>query len=82
MSINTLDSNSSGDIINLLSTDATRIEIGVLYLPYLIIGPIQIAVVVAIVLWKIGLYFLAGLVLLVLIIPLQAIIAKAYNKYR
>ena len=82
LSINTLDSNASGDIINLLSTDATRIEIGVLYLPYLIIGPIQILVVVAVIMWKIGVYFLVGLLLLLLIIPLQALIAKAYNNYR
>lgn len=38
LSLKTLDSKSAGDIINLLSTDATRIEYGIYYLPYLITG--------------------------------------------
>lgn len=82
MSINTLDSTFSGDILNLLSTDATRIEIGVLYLPYLFIGPIQILVVITVILKKIGVWFLAGLLLLLIIVPSQALVAKAYNKFR
>lgn len=38
LSLKTLDSKSAGDIINLLSTDGTRIEYGIYYLPYLITG--------------------------------------------
>jgi hypothetical protein len=40
LNINTLQSKSAGDIINLLSTDGTRIEYGVYYIPYLITGKI------------------------------------------
>ena len=65
-----------------MSTDATRIEIGVLYLPYLLIGPIQIVVVVYVIMKKIGIWFLAGLLLLLIIVPMQALVAKAYNRYR
>jgi ATP-binding cassette subfamily C (CFTR/MRP) protein 4 len=82
LSVKALDSNFSGDIINLLSTDATRIEIGVLYLPFLFIGPIQIVIVITVILQKIGVWFLAGLLLLLLILPIQALVAKAYNNYR
>ncbi len=82
LSVKALDSNFSGDIINLLSTDATRIEIGVLYLPYLFIGPIQIVIVITVILQKIGVWFLAGLLLLLLIVPIQALVAKAFNNYR
>ncbi len=38
LSLKSLDSKSSGDIINLLSSDTTHIEYGAYYLPYLIIG--------------------------------------------
>ena len=38
MSTTYLDANTSGDIINILSTDLTRIEFSILNMPYLVIG--------------------------------------------
>ncbi|CAF0837577.1 unnamed protein product [Brachionus calyciflorus] len=82
LSLKTLDSKSAGDIINLLSTDATRIEYGIYYLPYLITGPIQMVIVIVIIYMEVGLTFLAGLILLSLIVPAKALIARLYNKNR
>nr|UOU03341.1 ATP-binding cassette subfamily C4-1-2 [Brachionus rubens] len=82
LSLKTIDSKSAGDVINLLSTDATRIEYGIYYLPYLITGPIQMVIVIVIVYLEVGLTFLAGLLLLALIMPAKALIAKLYNKNR
>lgn len=82
MSVKSLDSKCSAEIVNLLSKEATQLEISVLYLPYLLIGPLQILVVIAIVLSRSGVYFLCGLALLLVIIPAQAIIAKAYQNYK
>ena len=45
-------------------------------------GPIQIVVVVVIILSEIGVTFLTGLFLLLAILPIKAILAKIYNKFR
>nr|APD26517.1 ATP-binding cassette transporter subfamily C member 4 X1 protein [Brachionus koreanus] len=82
LSLKTLDSKSAGDIINLLSTDATRIEFGMYFLPYLVTGPIQMVVVITIIYTKVGLSFLSGLLLLSLIVPAKWLILKQYNKFR
>ncbi|RNA09361.1 multidrug resistance-associated 4-like isoform X1, partial [Brachionus plicatilis] len=82
LSLKTLDSKSAGDIINLLSTDGTRIEYGIYYLPYLITGPIQMVIVIVIIYLEVGFTFLAGLLLLALIVPAKAFIVRQFNKYR
>nr|QUF59454.1 ATP-binding cassette transporter Abcc4-1 [Brachionus angularis] len=82
LSIKTLDSKSAGDIINLLSTDATRIEYGIYFLPYLITGPIQAIFVILVIYSQVGYSFLTGLLLLALIMPAKWLIAKTFNKFR
>ncbi|RNA19404.1 multidrug resistance-associated 4, partial [Brachionus plicatilis] len=82
LSLKTLDSKSAGDIINLLSTDATRIEFGMYFLPYLVTGPIQLVIVITILYLKVGATFLSGLLLLSLIVPAKWLILKQYNKFR
>lgn len=82
LSLKTLDSKSAGDIINLLSTDGTRIEYGIYYLPYLVTGPIQMIIVIIIIYLQVGLTFLAGLLLLSLVVPAKAFIVNQFNKYR
>jgi hypothetical protein len=67
----------------LLTVDTTRIETALHYLTFIAIGPIQIVVVVAIILSEIGITFLSGLFLLLAIfMPIKAILARIYNKFR
>nr|QNH67884.1 ATP-binding cassette transporter subfamily C member 4 X1 [Brachionus rotundiformis] len=82
LSLKTLDSKSAGDIINLLSTDTTRIEVGMHFLPYLITGPIQMAIVIIIIYQKVGLTFLSGLLLLLLVVPVKWTVLKQIKKFR
>jgi len=46
------------------------------------IGPLQAIIVVYLILSEIGVTFLAGFFLLLLILPVKALLAKIYNKYR
>ena len=82
MGVTSFESTSAGDICNLLAVDMTRIETGIMFVTYLLIGPIQSIIVVWVILHEIGVTFLAGFFLLILILPIKAILAKIYNTYR
>lgn len=45
-------------------------------------GPLQAIIVVYVILYEIGVTFLAGFFLLFAILPIKAILAKIYNKFR
>lgn len=82
MNVKDLDSKSAGDVINLLSSDSTRIEYGLYYLPFVFVLPIQLAIVVVIVLIEVGPTFLAGIIVILLSYPIKAIITNRYDSFR
>ena len=82
MTTNTLDSKTSGRMLNLLSNDATRIDNVLLYLPYFVIAPIQLACIVFLLVKKVDITYLAGLLVFVLYMPIQASTAKIFNYFR
>ena len=49
---------------------------------YLFVGPLQIVVVVSVILSQIGWTFLAGLIFLFALMPIKALLASIYNKFR
>lgn len=71
-----------GQLVNLVSNDVGRFDQAVLYLPYLIIGPLQVALVMA-VLWD-DLNYSApvSVSLLLVYIPYQGWIGKIFSKLR
>lgn len=77
MKSSTLDS-ENGFIVSLLSTDAARLESSFVFLPFFVIAPLQAMFVVYFMIQQIGVTFLAGLVLLVMFVPVQIIIGKLY----
>ena len=77
-----LNAKSAGDIVNLLATDTTRVEVASQYLMYIAVGPLQAIVVVAVILNEIGVSFLAGLLLLIAILPIKGILGRIFNRYR
>ena len=82
MSTTSLDSKSAGDVINLLSSDVTRIDFGFYYMPYLLAGPVQLIIVIVIVVMEVGPTFLAGTIVIILSYPIKALITTTYNSFR
>ena len=82
LNTSTLDSKVSGRILNLLSNDAARLDLVVYYLPYFVIVPIQVAAIVYFLIKMVDMTFLAGLIIFLIYMPLQAIMAKIYNYFR
>lgn len=76
LTTNVLDSKMSGRMLNLLSNDAARLDQVLLYLPYFIIGPLQVATVIYLLVKIIDFTFLAGFVIFLMFMPAQAVMAK------
>ncbi|KAL8559265.1 hypothetical protein ACOMHN_040389 [Nucella lapillus] len=73
---------STGHIVNLMSNDVGRFDKGVQLLHYLWIGPLQ-AVVVMVILWReLGASVVGGLVVLLLLIPVQGLMGRIFSKLR
>ncbi|XP_018014703.1 ATP-binding cassette sub-family C member 4, partial [Hyalella azteca] len=65
-----------GQMVNLLSNDVNRFDSSVIFLNYLWIGPLQL-IIVTLLLWDLlGWACMAGLVVIVLFIPLQSFMGK------
>lgn len=82
MNSNLLNSKLNGKMINLVTNDGARLESIVFFLPYIVIAPIQAIVIVNILIAKIDKSFLSGLFLLLVLIPVQTILAKVYSHFR
>jgi ATP-binding cassette subfamily C (CFTR/MRP) protein 4 len=82
LEISSLDGQSSGQIINLLGNDGTRIDNAVLFFPYLLIGPMQSIVVIILLIKMTDTSILSGLILLAFSIPAQALSGKLLDRLR
>ena len=80
--MSSLGGQSSGQIINLLGNDGTRIDNAVLFFPYLLIGPIQSIIIVFLLIKMIDASILSGLILLAFSIPAQALSGKLLDRLR
>ncbi|XP_064120685.1 ATP-binding cassette sub-family C member 4-like [Macrobrachium nipponense] len=61
-----------GQMVNLLSNDVNRFDTSIIFLHYLWIGPLQTLIVLGILWNEIGPSCLAGIMLLILFVPLQS----------
>ena len=82
MSSTEFDDKVSGQIINLLANDGMRIEVSVLFLPYIFIAPFQAIIVVIILVKIIDVSILSGLACILIAIPLQTITGKILDYLR
>ncbi|XP_042212324.1 ATP-binding cassette sub-family C member 4-like isoform X2 [Homarus americanus] len=71
-----------GQMINLLSNDVNRFDASFIFLHYLWIGPLQTMIVLSILWTELGPSCLAGLVILILFVPLQTWMGKVFSKLR
>uniref|UniRef100_A0A8C5AUE0 Multidrug resistance-associated protein 4 n=1 Tax=Gadus morhua TaxID=8049 RepID=A0A8C5AUE0_GADMO len=73
---------TTGQIVNLLSNDVSKFDDLTMFLHYLWVGPIQVAVVVALLWGEIGPSCLVGIALLIFLMPLQTQFGRMFSVYR
>ncbi|XP_061027210.1 ATP-binding cassette sub-family C member 4 isoform X2 [Eubalaena glacialis] len=77
-----LGKTTTGQIVNLLSNDVNRFDQVTIFLHFLWAGPLQ-AIIVTILLWmEIGISCLAGMAVLIILLPLQSCIGKLFSSLR
>ncbi|GFT55310.1 hypothetical protein NPIL_228742 [Nephila pilipes] len=82
LSQSALSRTTVGQMVNLLSNDVNRFDQSVVYLPYLIAGPIQTIIIIAVLWMHIGYASLAGVSVLLLYIPFQGLMGRLFSKLR
>lgn len=73
---------STGQIVNLMSTDGGRIDMATCYLHYLWSGPFQVVVILVLLFRLLRWAAFVGLAILCLAIPIQSKITTLLSKYR
>ncbi|XP_007942203.1 ATP-binding cassette sub-family C member 4 [Orycteropus afer afer] len=73
---------TTGQIVNLLSNDVNKFDQVTIFLHFLWAGPLQ-AIAVTVLLWmEIGISCLAGMAVLIILLPLQSCIGKLFSSLR
>ncbi|CAN7997610.1 unnamed protein product [Ixodes hexagonus] len=77
-----LSKTAVGQMVNLLSNDVNRFDQSVLFVPYLVAGPLQTAVITWVLWQHLGVSCLAGISFVLLYIPFQGCLGRAFSKLR
>ena len=72
----TISKRTAGYMVNLLSTDAEKLTLFTQYLCFILIGPLQVAIVAWLCYVKVGIPALIGLTIIVLQLPIQGCIIQ------
>ncbi|XP_026808487.1 probable multidrug resistance-associated protein lethal(2)03659 isoform X2 [Rhopalosiphum maidis] len=79
---NSQDQTTTGQIINLMSNDVNRFDISLLYVPFLLVGPLE-TIVVTYFLWQeVGVSSVLGVATLLVFIPLQIWLGSKTSEVR
>ncbi|XP_037617466.1 multidrug resistance-associated protein 4-like isoform X2 [Sebastes umbrosus] len=73
---------TTGQIVNLLSNDVNKFDDVTIFLHFLWVGPLQAAVVVGLLWVEIGPSCLAGMVILMFLMPTQTWFGRLFSKFR
>ncbi|XP_072478211.1 ATP-binding cassette sub-family C member 4 isoform X1 [Notamacropus eugenii] len=73
---------TTGQIVNLLSNDVNKFDHVTIFLHFLWAGPIQAVAVTALLWLEIGVSCLAGMVVLLILLPLQTCFGKLFSSFR
>ncbi|EAT33881.1 AAEL013848-PA, partial [Aedes aegypti] len=77
-----LGDTTAGQVVNLLSNDVGRLDLAVLFVHYLWIGPLETIVVTYLMYREIGISAVFGVIFLLMFIPLQAYLGKKTSVLR
>ncbi len=73
---------SKVDVLNLMSNDATRLELSSYFLSYVLVAPLQTIAIIYILVVQVDATILSGLCVLVCVILIQLILGRIYNHYK
>ncbi|XP_004626306.1 multidrug resistance-associated protein 4 isoform X1 [Octodon degus] len=73
---------TTGQIVNLLSNDVNKFDQVTIFLHFLWAGPLQAIAVTALLWMEIGVSCLAGMAVLIILLPLQSCIGKLFSSLR
>ncbi|XP_028992903.1 multidrug resistance-associated protein 4 isoform X2 [Betta splendens] len=73
---------TTGQIVNLLSNDVNKFDDVTIFLHFLWVGPLQAAAVVGLLWAEIGPSCLAGMVVLMFLLPLQTMFGRLFSTFR
>ncbi|KAM8873018.1 ATP-binding cassette sub-family C member 4 [Synchiropus picturatus] len=73
---------TTGQIVNLLSNDVNKFDDVTIFLHYLWVGPLQAAAVTGLLWQEIGPSCLAGMVVLLFLMPVQTLFGRLFSKFR
>ncbi|XP_058404363.1 ATP-binding cassette sub-family C member 4 isoform X3 [Diceros bicornis minor] len=73
---------TTGQIVNLLSNDVNKFDQVTIFLHFLWAGPLQAIAVTALLWMEIGISCLAGMTVLIIILPLQSCLGKLFSSFR
>ncbi|XP_047408548.1 ATP-binding cassette sub-family C member 4 isoform X2 [Sciurus carolinensis] len=73
---------TTGQIVNLLSNDVNKFDQVTVFLHFLWAGPLQAIAVTALLWMEIGISCLAGMAVLIILLPLQSCIGKLFSSLR
>ncbi|XP_034032269.1 multidrug resistance-associated protein 4-like isoform X2 [Thalassophryne amazonica] len=73
---------TTGQIVNLLSNDVQKFDDVTIFLHFLWVGPLQAAVVVGLLWREIGPSCLAGMVVLMILMPIQSMFGGLFSNFR
>ncbi|XP_068165844.1 ATP-binding cassette sub-family C member 4 [Antennarius striatus] len=82
LSSSAMGKTTTGQIVNLLSNDVNKFDEVTIFLHYLWVGPLQAAAVVGLLWVEIGPSCLAGMVVLMFLMPVQTMFGRLFSKYR
>ncbi|CAJ1086990.1 multidrug resistance-associated protein 4 [Xyrichtys novacula] len=82
LSSSAMGKTTTGQIVNLLSNDVNRFDDVTIFLHFLWVGPLQAAAVVGLLWLEIGASCLAGMVVLMFLMPMQTMFGRLFSKFR
>lgn len=82
LSSSAMTKTTTGQIVNLLSNDVNRFDEVTIFLHFLWVGPLQAAAVVGLLWNEIGPSCLAGMVVLMFLMPAQTLFGRLFSKFR
>ncbi len=82
LSISNNNETSKVEVINLMSNDAIRIEHIPYFSSFLLVAPIQTVAVIIVLINLIDYSILSGLLAIAIIVPIQVMLGRLYNRYK
>ncbi|KAI4831629.1 hypothetical protein KUCAC02_001165 [Chaenocephalus aceratus] len=82
LSSSAMGKTTTGQIVNLLSNDVNKFDDVTIFLHFLWVAPLQAAVVVGLLWMEIGPSCLAGMVVLMILMPMQTMFGRHFSKFR